>query len=366
MLRRAHGFYINRSGGADIIKMLKISNGRDHMKPNRQILSGGICHGSHEAKVNFELSPHHKKIFKADDHIGVAIVGLTSDGRVLSWYIRSECIYYSLTYESPLYVGRLVIQLADKLIVPCGIRNREIGLIKGILENGEDVGLRKLSKPSDVYETEETMQGFHDLSLSQANQSNTHHNIGDQSDLSSLSSQIGQDNSINCLLQCSRYDIGSVASLNRSFHSLIRGGKLYRLRRQLGIVEHWVYFSCNLLQWEAFDPIRRRWMHLPRMPSYECFMCSDKESLAVGTELLIFGKEVMSHVVYKYNILTNSWSLGMNMNNPRCLFGSTSLGEISILASGCDFQGDMVCYQSPIDGNEISDQENSMFYAFGI
>ena len=95
------------------------------------------------------------------------------------------------------------------------------------------------------------MQGFHDLSLSQANQSNTHHNIGDQSDLSSLSSQIGQDNSINCLLQCSRYDIGSVASLNRSFHSLIRGGKLYRLRRQLGIVEHWVYFSCNLLQWEA-------------------------------------------------------------------------------------------------------------------
>ena len=212
------------------------------------------------------------------------------------------------------------------------------------------------------------MQGFHDLSLSrsQANQSNTHHNIGDQSDLSSLSSQIGQDNSINCLLQCSRYDIGSVASLNRSFHSLIRGGKLYRLRRQLGIVEHWVYFSCNLLQWEAFDPIRRRWMHLPRMPSYECFMCSDKESLAVGTELLIFGKEVMSHVVYKYNILTNSWSLGMNMNNPRCLFGSTSLGEISILASGCDFQGDMVCYQSPIDGNEISDQENSMFYAFGI
>ena len=68
-------------------------------------------------KVNFELSPHHKKIFKVDDHIGVAIFGLTSDGRVLSWYIRSECIYYSLTYESPLYVGRLVIQLADKVQV---------------------------------------------------------------------------------------------------------------------------------------------------------------------------------------------------------------------------------------------------------
>ena len=64
MLRRAHGFYINRSGGADIIKMLKISNGRDHMKPNRQILSGGICHGSHEAKVyrHWPLIPNSRRL----------------------------------------------------------------------------------------------------------------------------------------------------------------------------------------------------------------------------------------------------------------------------------------------------------------
>ncbi|CAI0431016.1 unnamed protein product, partial [Linum tenue] len=55
-----------------------------------------------------------RKIFKVDDHIGVAIAGLTADGRVLSRYMRSECINYSFTYESPLPVGRLVVQLADK------------------------------------------------------------------------------------------------------------------------------------------------------------------------------------------------------------------------------------------------------------
>lgn len=65
-------------------------------------------------KANSELSSHQKKIFKIDDHIGVAIAGLTADGRVLSRYLRSECINYSFVYESPLPVGRLVVQLADK------------------------------------------------------------------------------------------------------------------------------------------------------------------------------------------------------------------------------------------------------------
>ncbi|XXG48474.1 hypothetical protein AAC387_Pa02g2912 [Persea americana] len=105
--------------------------------------------------------------------------------------------------------------------------------------------------------------------------------------------------------------------------------------RKLGISEHWVYFSCNVLEWEAFNLDCSRWMHLPQMPSNECFMCSDKESLAVGTGLLVFGKEVTSHVVLRYIILTNSWSSGMTMNEPGCLFGSASLGEIAIVAGGC-------------------------------
>ncbi|KAI4316835.1 hypothetical protein L6164_024774 [Bauhinia variegata] len=71
-------------------------------------------------KANSELSSHQKKIFKVDDHIGVAIAGLTADGRVLSRYMRSECINYSYTYESPLPVGRLVVQLADRAQVSIG------------------------------------------------------------------------------------------------------------------------------------------------------------------------------------------------------------------------------------------------------
>ncbi|XAR65464.1 hypothetical protein NMG60_11009602 [Bertholletia excelsa] len=213
---------------------------------------------------------------------------------------------------------------------------------KYCLEQTQHFAFTKPSGRSNVIKSKQKFQGLHDLLLSQAKRSGNQRLSGNQSDSSSLFHQIGRDMSINCLLHCSRSDYGSIASLNRGFRSLIRSGELYKLRRQMGIIEHWVYFSCNLLEWEAFDPICHQWMHLPRMTTHECFMCSDKESLAVGTELLVFGKEILSPVIYKYSMLTNSWSLGSEMNEPRCLFGSASLGEIAIVAGGCDPAGNIL------------------------
>eukprot|EP00005_Dracoamoeba_jomungandri_P002328 CAMPEP_0174261032 /NCGR_PEP_ID=MMETSP0439-20130205/11193_1 /TAXON_ID=0 /ORGANISM="Stereomyxa ramosa, Strain Chinc5" /LENGTH=225 /DNA_ID=CAMNT_0015345443 /DNA_START=118 /DNA_END=795 /DNA_ORIENTATION=+ len=61
-----------------------------------------------------ELAAHQKKVFEIDDHMGIAIAGLTSDARVLSKYMRSECLNHRYVYESPIQVGRLVLQIADK------------------------------------------------------------------------------------------------------------------------------------------------------------------------------------------------------------------------------------------------------------
>ncbi|KAB5557604.1 hypothetical protein DKX38_008513 [Salix brachista] len=88
-------------------------------------------------KSNSELSSHQKKIFKVDDHIGVAIAGLTADGRVLSRYMRTECINYNFNYESPLPVGRLVVQLADKAQV-CTQRSWKRPYGVGLLVGGTD------------------------------------------------------------------------------------------------------------------------------------------------------------------------------------------------------------------------------------
>ncbi|XP_058083976.1 F-box/kelch-repeat protein SKIP11-like [Magnolia sinica] len=161
----------------------------------------------------------------------------------------------------------------------------------------------------------------------------------DRSDSNPLIQPLGRDITINCLLRLPRSDYGVVASLNRCFRSLVRSGELYKLRRWAGISEQWVYISCSPLEWEAFDPDSRRWMRLPRMPPNDCFMLSDKESIAIGTDLLVFGKEVMSHAIMRYSILTNSWSYCTPMKTPRCLFGAASFGQIAIFAGGVNAQG---------------------------
>ncbi|KAF8111414.1 hypothetical protein N665_0076s0386 [Sinapis alba] len=174
-----------------------------------------------------------------------------------------------------------------------------------------------------------------------SNQSRQQQGGGDQQSSPPVT-LLDQNALLNCLAHCSLSDFKSIASTNRTFRSLIKDSELYRLRRAKGIVEHWIYFSCRLLEWEAYDPNGDRWLRVPKMTFNECFMCSDKESLAVGTELLVFGKEIMSHVIYKYSILTNTWTSGMQMNTPRCLFGSASLGEVAVIAGGCDPSGQIL------------------------
>mmetsp|Transcript_0 Transcript_0/g.1 ORF Transcript_0/g.1 Transcript_0/m.1 type:complete len:287 (+) Transcript_0:130-990(+) len=61
-----------------------------------------------------ELSSYQRKVFKIDDHMGIAIAGLTADGRVLCRYMRNECLNYKYVFETPMPTSRLVRQVADK------------------------------------------------------------------------------------------------------------------------------------------------------------------------------------------------------------------------------------------------------------
>ncbi|CAH8382424.1 unnamed protein product [Eruca vesicaria subsp. sativa] len=112
---------------------------------------------------------------------------------------------------------------------------------------------------------------------------------------------IGRDISISCLIRCSRSDYASIASLNRSFRSLVKSGTIYRLRRQNRIIEHWVYFSCQLLEWVAFDPVERRWMNLPKMHSAE----APPLVAVVNNEL--YAADHAGMVVRKYDKVSKKW-----------------------------------------------------------
>lgn len=61
-----------------------------------------------------ELSSYQNKLFKIDDHIGISIAGLTADARVLSKFMRAQCLNHKFVFESPIQPGRLVQRVADK------------------------------------------------------------------------------------------------------------------------------------------------------------------------------------------------------------------------------------------------------------
>lgn len=63
-----------------------------------------------------ELSSYQKKLFKIDNHMGIAIAGLAADARVLSRYMRNECLNHKYVYDTPMPVGRLALKVADSFV----------------------------------------------------------------------------------------------------------------------------------------------------------------------------------------------------------------------------------------------------------
>ncbi|GJJ07388.1 hypothetical protein Clacol_001590 [Clathrus columnatus] len=61
-----------------------------------------------------ELASYQQKMFRIDDHIGIAIAGLTSDARVLSNFMRQQAMASRMTFNRPVPVNRLVGSIADK------------------------------------------------------------------------------------------------------------------------------------------------------------------------------------------------------------------------------------------------------------
>lgn len=79
-----------------------------------------------------ELSAHQKKIIPIDDHVGISIAGLTADARLLSNFMRTECLNSRYAYDQPLPVSRLVAMIGNKSQIPTqryGRRPFGVGLL---------------------------------------------------------------------------------------------------------------------------------------------------------------------------------------------------------------------------------------------
>ena len=80
-----------------------------------------------------ELASYQQKMFRIDDHVGIAIAGLTSDARVLRYssynvmnlgklitsrcsnFMRQQAMSSKMVFNRPVPVNRLVSAIADSL-----------------------------------------------------------------------------------------------------------------------------------------------------------------------------------------------------------------------------------------------------------
>jgi len=60
------------------------------------------------------LASYQQKMYRIDDHVGIAIAGLTSDARVLSNFMRQQAMSSKMIFNRPVPVNRLVSSIADK------------------------------------------------------------------------------------------------------------------------------------------------------------------------------------------------------------------------------------------------------------
>ena len=57
-------------------------------------------------RASSELSAHQKKILPIDDHVGISIAGLTADARIISRWMRTECLNSRYSHDQPLPISR--------------------------------------------------------------------------------------------------------------------------------------------------------------------------------------------------------------------------------------------------------------------
>ncbi|VWU48418.1 proteasome subunit alpha type-1, putative [Hepatocystis sp. ex Piliocolobus tephrosceles] len=61
-----------------------------------------------------KLSYPQEKLFKIDEHIGVTMSGITSDAKILTNFMRKQCLKYKFLYDENIGIEKLVKKVAKK------------------------------------------------------------------------------------------------------------------------------------------------------------------------------------------------------------------------------------------------------------
>ncbi|KAG8347242.1 putative Proteasome subunit A N terminal signature Proteasome subunit [Trypanosoma vivax] len=108
------------------------------------------------------FSSYQEKVFKLDDHLGMAVAGLVADGRVLARYLRTECMNYRYMHDSDAPLSLLADMVGEKhqrRIQFAGKRPFGVGLlIAGYDQTGPH--LYQTAPSGDVFDFKATAMGL--------------------------------------------------------------------------------------------------------------------------------------------------------------------------------------------------------------
>ncbi len=113
---------------------------------------GAVLAANETPESRLEDPKYFRKIFQLDDHVGVAIAGLSSDARVLINQARLTCQYHRLLYDEPVDIETLTRRIGDIVQVytqHAGVRPFGVSMIfAGVDKTGSKV---LMTDPSGSY-----------------------------------------------------------------------------------------------------------------------------------------------------------------------------------------------------------------------
>ncbi|MFB6182782.1 MAG: archaeal proteasome endopeptidase complex subunit alpha [Candidatus Nanohaloarchaea archaeon] len=102
------------------------------------VYDGGVVLGATRSTPDLQVR-NPEKVFKIDDHIGVATSGLVADGRTLVEEARNEAQKYLMTYDETIPISNLGKFLADRcqqFTQYGGVRPYGVATIAGGIKDG--------------------------------------------------------------------------------------------------------------------------------------------------------------------------------------------------------------------------------------
>ncbi|KAL0737629.1 hypothetical protein Bca4012_013839 [Brassica carinata] len=155
--------------------------------------------------------------------------------------------------------------------------------------------------------------------------------------------QLPYELEVEILARLPRFEYWKLKFLNKRFSRLLKEGKIFKVRRDRGVVEPFVFMrSTGDTSWTMFDKDFENYKNVPMLPlpPDSSFFLGDKESLCAGTHLIVTGNEGESIALWRYELETSQWFKGPAMITPRVLFASATFGTVAFVAGGLKMYGD--------------------------